>query len=216
MFVGESNVADGCVWSPEQHFVVAHYWEHYSELGLYNERAKHEYEVSLAMHINVYRIDSPAALIAQLEMADALLRRAENTSALIILQDCLVLKQAVSGNEHAQTLRARRNIAVAKGRLGYTEEAEAIFRDVWSICEIKLGSDHLSTIVTMEQLGLFLAESKQWNEAEIVLTDVIARFKKHGEAHSGRLSSMRILSQVLRAQGRLDEVCWLIHLCMYS
>ncbi|KAL5326329.1 hypothetical protein ACEPPN_007467 [Leptodophora sp. 'Broadleaf-Isolate-01'] len=106
------------------------------------------------------------------------------------------------------------NLAVALGRQGKHDEAEAIHQQELGLIERVLGPEHPETLTSVGNLAVVLDRQGKYDAAEKMYRRALEQYSTVlGPEHPGRLTSMSNLAVVLDSRGKYDEACldYLLH-----
>jgi serine/threonine-protein kinase len=110
------------------------------------------------------------------------------------------------GADHALTLSAQRDLALAHYRLGLYPQARREFEANLAAVRAKFGAGHLLIAGTEINLGNLLVDSGDAAAADPVLSEALAIFeKKYGRDHDGARQSLGNLAVAHAGEGRLDQ-----------
>ncbi|OQV06360.1 Tetratricopeptide repeat-containing protein isoform 3 [Cladophialophora immunda] len=117
------------------------------------------------------------------------------------------------GRQHADTLRATRDLAVTLAHLGRYNEAKALLEEVLEIRRQVLGAENLETLISMFDLAeLYKLQDPENNAARAaVLEREVVRVRETtlGEEHPATILAMESLADSLRWQNRYEEAAGL-------
>ncbi len=110
------------------------------------------------------------------------------------------------GKEHADSLRARRELAHILLSSGANEEARTTLDEVLQTSTESLGLDHPETLAAMSALADLSRTLGQWEEAETQLAATLeAQRRVLGEGHPDTLRTLHDLGVLLVDLGRHDD-----------
>ncbi|MEV7807547.1 tetratricopeptide repeat protein [Microbispora sp. NPDC088329] len=122
------------------------------------------------------------------------------------LEAILNIQRQSEGDEHPDTLRIRRYLAIVSAKLGLQEAAAAEMGTILAIWKHVQGEEHPAPLQTRNELGLILWSAGRLEEAEIEFRLALQGQRRVlGEGHPNTLASWSNLATVLRDQGRLRE-----------
>jgi len=126
--------------------------------------------------------------------------------SLEIYDELLAMQEEALGEEHVAVAGTQYGRALALGRLGRAEEAEAAFRQALSIRKRELGDAHPQTQATVLALGQVLLATEQVQEARTLFEELLAAQEKALGPDTPRLApTLRRLGQIYSSQGELDR-----------
>ena len=116
----------------------------------------------------------------------------------------------LAGSQSTLADTARAELLDRVGRcqatLGQYSAAETTHRQALSLRKRSLGSEHTSTLTSMNQIGLALSDQGRYEAAERMHEQTLAmREKTSGKEHPDTLTSMSNLALVLDSQGKYEE-----------
>lgn len=111
-------------------------------------------------------------------LAAAQYRNGNIKGSVELLRKALFIREQSSIDKNGvEILNNMNNLASALGRLKLYGEAEENFRAVLLAREMKLGKDHMDTLVTVNYLGVIIKQQKKLIEAEQFLLRALTGFK---------------------------------------
>jgi hypothetical protein len=128
--------------------------------------------------------------------------------ALSVTQlEALVAKlSSQRGVDHADTLEARHQLALAMAQQGKPPQAEALLNTVLKAARRVQGQTHPQTLAIMSSLASLLAQQGKHADAEPHVRQVLAvRRSELGDDAPQTLASMAALADILVAQGKLPD-----------
>ena len=114
------------------------------------------------------------------------------------------------GREHPYTLWAGLNLARIKALRGEIDEALAIFLPGHAIARRNLGETHFSVLFGKMHHGRILMYAKKYQEAEIILSEVVESHRGIRGGHPDRLLSMFSLIKCRNLLGKQAETTVLL------
>ncbi len=136
----------------------------------------------------------------------AYLRTGRMQDAERLLEESLVLQEALLGPEHLESVQTLDGLARVYGEAGKVERAEALHRRVLLIQQRSLGSDHPELAHAHNNFGVFLWLQRRLPEALRQFERALIIHQKHfGSNHPSVAASLGSLSEVERELGNLQQ-----------
>ncbi|KAL7272751.1 hypothetical protein RUND412_004436 [Rhizina undulata] len=111
-----------------------------------------------------------------------------------------------SGSNNIEVAHSSQVIALSYKDLGYYEQAEESYRNTLSLFEKALGSDHPSTLDTVNNMAGIFDKQGRYDEAVKWYGRALAGFQKAlGNGHPSTLVTVREMVSLLNRQGQHDE-----------
>lgn len=185
---------------------------YYSQAGV-NFFNAGQYDQAQGLFENVLNLDrenlsedTPDALIAMNNLAEALSARNDLTSAKRLHEKNLELAESVLGEEHPETLIFMNNLAETMVSLGNLAEARILQEKVWEIKERVLGPGSPSTLKSMNNLASILHMQGEFSKALILAKETYElSMLMLGDEDPFTLSSMNNLALMHDAAGDLAK-----------
>ena len=122
-----------------------------------------------------------------------------------LLERALDLRRTTLGLENADTAQSMQSLAEAWRELARLDEAETLHREALAI-KRRIGDTPSSIAASLNDLGLTLSERGKYVEAEPLLREAIAAWRRLAPDTPADVAvGLNNLAQTLRQQGRLDE-----------
>ncbi|MFD7785470.1 tetratricopeptide repeat protein [Streptomyces nojiriensis] len=126
--------------------------------------------------------------------------------AVILAEQALSRLQPEFGDDHADTLASRGNLALALQELGRHQEAADLHRQVLTNSERILGPDHPDTLASRNNLGTALQDLGRHREAADLHQQTLTDYERTlGPDHPDTLTSRHSLANALQDLGRNRE-----------
>ncbi|KAL3467558.1 hypothetical protein BJX64DRAFT_299707 [Aspergillus heterothallicus] len=214
----------------------------YRGQGRWTEAEKLELQV-LEIRNRMLEPDHPDTLATMTNLANTCSDLGKWQEAETLREQVLAVQMCKKGPEYPETLTSMSNLAGAYSKLGKWEEAEVLRENVLGAHKRSHGLEHPRTLRSMRNLASTYLKRHRYEEAEALEIYVLAtstrelgldhpytltkyegaeelarqalegRTRVLGPEHAYTLKSMKTLSQVLRAQGKLDEAMPLMQMC---
>ncbi|GFR50272.1 hypothetical protein Agub_g12459 [Astrephomene gubernaculifera] len=117
------------------------------------------------------------ALDARSNLAMMVMEGGELESCERLLRATLALTERVYGSAHPHTATAMNNLALClkrSRRAPLLAESVSLYRRCLAVCGRELGEEHPETLAVAVNLGVLLADMRQWSESEALLTRAVA------------------------------------------
>lgn len=219
-FVSAEGAAERCVAAAQAYYGTVHpaYAAAVNNLSVaLNNMGKHDDAITRASEaLGVYeRVvgsehASTAAALANLGiMYVAAARRAKGIDRLQhadaargYLEQALSVRTKVLPRDDPHLAVTMYQLAVVARLQGKGAEAERLLRDAVAALRGKLGAAHPLTATAINNLGVFLKESRRFEEARAAYDEALdTRARVLGDRHPDTLASMNNLAELLRATG---------------
>lgn len=123
-----------------------------------------------------------------------------------LLESVVAFRGKELGEEHPDTLDAKKELAKVYAGQARRDEAESLYREVLESRRRSLGEEAPKTLEAMSNLATIYRDQGRWKEAEKLNDQVLAGFRRlHGEKHPDTLKVMSNQAHVYALQGRLAE-----------
>lgn len=133
-------------------------------------------------------------------------RQALYGPAVEMFEHVLTMTRGDLGEEHADTLTAMNNLALALSDLGIPERARELQEKVLAVSRRTRGEEHPDTLTAMNNLAWTLAREGELGGARGLQEQALAVSRRIlGEEHAGTLSALNGLAAMLAAQGELGS-----------
>jgi non-specific serine/threonine protein kinase/serine/threonine-protein kinase len=110
------------------------------------------------------------------------------------------------GPDHADTLNARKELAVLYRAQGKLDRAEPLYEDVLRARTAGLGPDHLDTLTSRNDLAVLYRDQGKYDRAEPLFLDVVqALTAKLGSDHADTLNAKNNLAVLYRFERKNDQ-----------
>jgi tetratricopeptide (TPR) repeat protein len=148
--------------------------------------------------------------IVEAEVRDTLgttyLYLSEAPLAIPQLERVVELRRTMLGVDHPDTLRSRRDLAMAYLTIGRTTEAIELLKATLGVGEAELGSDSSETLATRSNLAAAYRDAGRIAEAVELHESTFKLFElKFGTDHPDTLTCRNDLAETYRAAGRYTE-----------
>jgi len=131
------------------------------------------------------------------------------------LEQAFHTRHTLLGEEHAGTLQAMHELALAYDREGKYPKAEGLTTQVLTIRRRVQGPEHPNTLKSMNHLATLYQAQARYAEAELLLTECLEIQRRVlGPEHLDTLASMNNLAGLYQAQGKYAEAEPLFTQCL--
>ena len=132
-------------------------------------------------------------LLAQANLANALLEHGRSGAAETLSRNHLATCQRVLGGEHPVTLMSTSELAAVLNKRGSHKAAESMYRKVVKDMKRVLGSDEPATLVVSSDLARVLHSRCEYAAAEALFREVLAMRKQvFGREHGSTLATANV------------------------
>jgi eukaryotic-like serine/threonine-protein kinase len=122
------------------------------------------------------------------------------------LEEALMLRRQVHGDEHPDTLHTQNALALALEYVGKLDEAEGMFRRTLEARRRTLGDEHPDTLQSLNDTGTVLLHAKKLADAQPLLRRCLeVRTRLLGADRPETLETLNNLGVVLQQMDKLDE-----------
>jgi tetratricopeptide (TPR) repeat protein len=136
--------------------------------------------------------------------------RGDLDRAVEIEEEVFQQRKEKLGREHLYTLWAGLNLARIKALRGEIDEALAIFLPGHTIARRNLGENHFGVLFGKIHYGRILIYAKRYQEAEAILSEVIASHQGQRQGHPDRLIAIASLIKCRNHLGKEAETAVLV------
>ena len=188
----------------------------YWNLGL-NSRAQNLLEHAVGLRSHTLGSEDPATLASREHLAVVLASQGRIADAQKLQRETLAIRRRVLGTEHPDTLQSMKTLARLIEREGRDlpngpeadarfQEAEKLERETLGIARRVLGSEDLTTLGLMNNLGSTLDYEGRYAEAEKLQRDLFGIQRRVlGPEHRDTMGSMNNIAFTLEKEGRYAE-----------
>ena len=150
--------------------------------------------------------DDPVYLSCRNTYGQLLFMRGDHSAAQVVQEEVYQARTRVLGPDHADTLRAGRDLVEVLYYQGHRRRAAQLHDRLVEAFTITLGPNDLETITARAYLATLLWDAGQYVRARAIEEEVVeARVRKLGENHPDTLTARVNLAGTLRAQGELAQ-----------
>ena len=150
--------------------------------------------------------DDPVYLSCRNTYGQLLFARGDHSAARAVQEEVYQARTGVLGPEHADTLRAGRDLVEVLYSQGHRRQAAQLHDRLVEAFTTTLGPDDLETITARAYLATLLWDAGQYARARAIEEQVVeARVRKLGENHPDTLTARINLAETLDAQGELEQ-----------
>jgi tetratricopeptide (TPR) repeat protein len=121
-----------------------------------------------------------------------------------LLDQALQIRILLFGREHPMTAGSWNNLARVYTKQGRYSEAHVFFERALSIREQKLGAEHPETLATLVNLGELLLAEQDLVNAETMLVQAEAQYRRTSGKHPDLARALRLRGQVYLARGTYE------------
>ena len=141
-----------------------------------------------------------------------LIRSGENLFALKYLKKALEIAEKICPPNSNKIYQCLPPLVECLFNLKFFEDAEHLYNRAFKISEHIIGEIDIDTLKGMQHLCVFLCEQGKFKEAEQLLREVIANWKRTASEDDTNLAgSLNALGLLLAKTGRIDEAKTLYH-----
>ncbi len=144
----------------------------YHLLGAFGEAERHLRSAVMLYEQGAGEND-PRTLKAMASLGLTLYQLDRLEDAELVLQDAM--RHVVATDDPATARRVRENLAIVLHRLGRNDEAAGLYRLNYNEALATLGPDDRDTLLAQNNLGVFLMDESQFEEARLLLESCLER-----------------------------------------